>query len=81
MSDCPLERALCDADGALVDITKIEFEILSTDRFRWTLWRNGRRLYTQVGTPADTPALLDATLTVMDAMAGIPPGRMASKWN
>lgn len=67
-----LENALFNADGSIVDVTKIEIEVLPGGSCRWILWAGERRIYSAVAKPLDRPAMLKATANVLDGACPSP---------
>jgi len=67
-----LQEAICGQDG-MVDVTRIEFEVLGGGRCRWNLFGPDRRLFSAVASPVDHVSMMHSTRIILDAMAGIPP--------
>lgn len=57
------------------DITRIQIEPLAGGRWRWSIHEGERESFAAVGTPGETQAMLESTKTLLDMLAGIPPGR------
>ena len=53
-----LEAALEPIDGRIVDVTKVEFEVLDNGTLRWLLWDGGQRLFS--ATLAERADLIEA---------------------
>ena len=78
-----LERALTRPDGSAVEIERIEVEIVSGGRFRWNIWADGRRVFSDTASASQVAGMLKCTAVLLNAALGVPPGPCvpASEWN
>ena len=53
--------ALTGADGELLPIDRVEFEVLDGGGLRWNLWADRRRIYSAGGQADDADGFLTAT--------------------
>ena len=53
--------AVTDANGELQPIDRMEFEVLDGGGLRWSLWVDGRRIYSASGQADDADGFLAAT--------------------
>lgn len=71
-----LEHALTRADGSSKEIERLEIEILSGDRFRWSIWADGRRVFSDTASADQLNGMLRCTGVLAGAALGIPPRLM-----
>ena len=69
-----LERALTRADGSAVEIERIEVEIITGGRFRWNIWADGLRVFSDTASADQVAGMLKCTGVLVNAALGVPPG-------
>jgi hypothetical protein len=68
-----LQQAITRPDGSLREIERIEVEILAGGRFRWNIWAEGRRVFSDTASARQVAGMLKCTEVLVNAALGVPP--------
>ena len=52
----------------VVDVTRVEFEILDNGRIRWTAWQDSRRVHSVLVLDGREPQILECTRILLETM-------------